>query len=260
MAYRRRSPAGLHIADAVQASAALPGAFTPVTLPLAPHKFPKDAGLTSFLLTDGGVYDNMGTEWLLRRRARLRRRRNDRGDRCGPGARGGGGQLVGRALGHAIAASCAVPGVGELMTLLAVKDVLYDQTTALRRRLLDTRYRIARARTRAASRPGPARRHHPDRPLAVRPRRSVRRSSPTTRARAAQAVIARLDATGGRTFWDAEAKANRSVSTNLSKIPADRAAGLLRHAYVLTMANCHVLLGHPLLDIPSVERAQGWVS
>jgi hypothetical protein len=42
--------------------------------------------------------------------------------------------------------------------------------------------------------------------------------------------------------------------------PAGRAARLLRHAYVLTMANCHVLLGYPLLDIPSVERARGWVS
>jgi hypothetical protein len=29
---------------------------------------------------------------------------------------------------------------------------------------------------------------------------------------------------------------------------------------VPTMANCYMLLGYPLFDIPSVERARGWVS
>src|SRR5690606_37406316 len=55
---------GLTVAAAAQASAALPGAFTPVSLPLAPHRFPKQPGYSSFLLYDGGVYDNMGDEWL----------------------------------------------------------------------------------------------------------------------------------------------------------------------------------------------------
>ena len=35
---------------------------------------------------------------------------------------------------------------------------------------------------------------------------------------------------------------------------------MLRPAYVLTMANCHVLLGYPLLEIPSIERARGCVA
>lgn len=35
---------------------------------------------------------------------------------------------------------------------------------------------------------------------------------------------------------------------------------MLRHAYVLTTANCHVPLGNPLQELPSVERARGRVS
>lgn len=250
-------PAHLRIADAVQASAALPGAFTPVAMRLAPHRFPKASGLSSFLLTDGGVYDNMGTEWLLR------------------AARGFDDDAANAMIGIApvrevvvVNSSAArsianrklarVPGLGELVTLLAVKDVLYDQTTAVRRRWLDTRYRIA---ARAADR-------LPD--LALRGATIQIDRSPyeladryarfdDERGRAAVDVIARLDAADGRDRWTAEAAASSSVGTNLSKIPVEQAAGLLRHAYVLTMANCHVLLGYPLLGIPSVERARGWV-
>ena len=40
--------------------------------------------------------------------------------------------------------SVRTPLLGELTTLLAVKDVLYDQTTAVRRRLVDLRFRATR--------------------------------------------------------------------------------------------------------------------
>jgi predicted acylesterase/phospholipase RssA len=251
-------PADLHVADAVQASAALPGAFTPVAIRLAPHQFPKDSGLSSFLLTDGGVYDNMGTEWLLR------------------AAHGFDDDAANAMIGIApvrevvvVNSSAAksitnrklvrVPGLGELVTLLAVKDVMYDQTTALRRRWLDTRYRIA-------ARAGDS---LPD--LALRGATIQIDRSPYDLAdryarfrddqgRAAADVIARLDAGDGREYWTAAAVASSGVGTNLSRIPVDQAAGLLRHAYVLTMANCHVLLGYPLLDIPTADRVRGWVS
>ena len=252
------TPAHVRVADAVQASAALPGAFTPVTMRLAPHQFPKDSGLSSFLLTDGGVYDNMGTEWLMR------------------AARGFDDDHANATIGVSpvrevvvVNSSAArsvtnrklarVPGVGEIITLLAVKDVLYDQTTALRRRWLDTRYRIA---ARAADRlPQLALRGATiqiDRSPYELPDQYARFSD--EQGIAAAEVITRLDAAGGRDHWTSAAAASRSVATNLSKIPVDRAAGLLRHAYVLTMANCHVLLGYPMLDIPSVERAREWLT
>ncbi|MEJ7562682.1 MAG: hypothetical protein WKF45_09185, partial [Ilumatobacteraceae bacterium] len=69
------------------------------------------------------------------------------------------------------------------------------------------------------------------------------------RARAALAHLAELT----DDEWQAEAQASRSVKTALSKIPADRAARLLRHAYALTMANAHVLLDYPLLPLPQLR-------
>ena len=52
--------------------------------------------------------------------------------------------------------------------------------------------------------------------------------------------------------WTQDADASRSVKTALSKIPPEVTARLLRHAYALTMANAHVLLGYELRPIPSL--------
>ncbi len=91
-------PADLPLARAVQASACLPGAFAPVVLPIERHHFSLagagDDPLSRMLLTDGGVYDNMGTEWPLNLRARPGRG----GARPAPprGRRGGGGERLRR--------------------------------------------------------------------------------------------------------------------------------------------------------------------
>src|SRR5215217_8045685 len=57
------TPGDLPLARAVQASAALPGAFNVVSLPVNRHNFTGTPPISHFKLTDGGVYDNMGTEW-----------------------------------------------------------------------------------------------------------------------------------------------------------------------------------------------------
>ncbi|MDJ0770576.1 MAG: patatin-like phospholipase family protein [Ilumatobacter sp.] len=247
---------GLHVADAAQASAALPGAFTPVSIPLAPHRFPKSPSFTSFLLTDGGVYDNMGTEWIFRV---VRGFDDDAGATEVPTAdeaivvnSSAAKDVVNRG-------KARIPLLGEVMTLLAVKDVMYDQTTAVRRRWLNLRYRIA-------DRAPDALPNDLLRGATIQIDRSPYELADSYAkygdelAQRAQAAIARLDAAGGRDFWQREAGENENVGTTLSKIPVERAAGLLRHAYVLTMVNAHVLLGYPLLDIPSVERARRWVT
>jgi predicted acylesterase/phospholipase RssA len=249
-------PGDLSVADAAQASACLPGAFNPVRFALAPHRFPKTAGLTSFLLADGGVYDNMGSEWLLRAATGF----DEGGEEVAPAKVDEVVIVNSSAAKSVIPRNLArVPGIGEIVSLLAVKDVMYDQTTALRRRWLDTRYRIA---ARAPER-------FPE--LALRGATIQIDRSPYDLAdsyarfgddqgRAAALAIDVLDRTDGRDHWEREVAANKEVGTTLSKVPADRAAGLLRHAYVLTMVNCHVLLGYPLLEVPSHDRARGWVS
>jgi hypothetical protein len=149
--------------------------------------------------------------------------------------------------------------LGELSTLLAVKDVLYDQTTSVRRRLLDLRFRVTR--------------RDPDSPLATLAGALAQIDAaphqlPDQFARfgdelgeRARAVIALLgDDAPTRQRWRAVAGASAREKTALSKIPTARAASLVRHAYVLTMANTHVLLGYPLLAVPDDDRFRGLVS
>jgi hypothetical protein len=46
------------------------------------------------------------------------------------------------------------------------------------------------------------------------------------------------------------------VKTALSKIPSETTARMLRHAYALTMANAHVLLGYELRPIPTLAEME----
>jgi predicted acylesterase/phospholipase RssA len=218
-------PGALGLATVVQASAALPGPFVPVRLPLAPLGLtPPDPALRSLLLIDGGVVDNMGDQWLEQ----------------DPGVR------------RTVVVDAAPPApdrprlkarwplLGEVVTFKAVTDVLYDQTTEVRTRLLATRpdgviVQIARS------------------PWATVDDALVD-ADPVRAARAA-AVAEALEATGhDRAWWETETAANAGVETALSRIPADRAAALLLLAYVTTMADGHVTLGLPLLPIPAVEE------
>ena len=254
-------PGDLPLARAVQASACLPGAFAPVVLPIERHDFSlAGAGeqpLTRMLLTDGGVYDNMGTEWLLNLWSRAKS-----GAAPDPppreidevvvvnGSAGVGSRVNPRK-------SVTKPVLGEITSLLAVKDVLYDQTTAVRRRWLDARFVATGAGVidpDVALRGGMVQIDRSPYALAesfLRAKDDPR--PPDEFALRAQAALDRLTP-GEKAAWAADADANRRVKTALSKIPADRAARLMRHAYVLTMVNLHVLRDYPLLPIPTVAE------
>ncbi len=256
-------PGDLPLARAVQSSACLPGAFAPVVLPVGRHHFSlagSGDAPARLLLTDGGVYDNMGTEWSLRLGARARE-----GGAPTPPPHPVDEVVVVNAsagLGVSPRRSLTKPILGEITSLLAVKDVLYDQTTSVRRRLLDVRFRA----TRAGLDEGDARlesvRLHGglvqiDRSPFDLPRAFA--SGSDEHARRARVALDHLTA-GEEAAWKAEAAANRGVKTTLSRIPADRAARLLRHAYVLTMVNMHVLRNYPLLPVPSVAELEKLVT
>jgi predicted acylesterase/phospholipase RssA len=233
-------PASLHVARAVQASASLPGAFHSRRLSSAPFGFQHPNVVPQMLLTDGGVYDNMATEWPIRLDERL----SENGAPVPPPRRFDELIVVNASAAKGVLDRQAldVPLFGEFTELLAVKDVLYDQSTAVRRRLLDLRFRTGSG------------------PQGIRGTIVQIDRSPTAlphsfangtdayaeRARATLAALAfRSDQE-----WQADADVNRAVKTQLSKIKPDVAARLMRHAYALTMANAHVLLGYPLLTIP----------
>jgi hypothetical protein len=259
------TPGTMRAAQAAQASAALPGAFSVVSMPLKRFGLPEDRVVAQgrhppsrFKLLDGGVYDNMGTEWLLNIGERLRDGKPPVSVKTVDEAivvnASAGDDVIERR-------SVTMPFVGEIASLLAVKDVMYRQTTAVRRRLLNVRYHIAQDRD------------------AIQPDARVLRDAlrgatiqidrspfelPTDFSRGgdelaerARAAISALEKDVGtddaRASWAAEAEANRTVQTTLSRIDAGRAQSLIRHGYVLTMVNSHVLLGYPLHPIPKPQ-------
>jgi predicted acylesterase/phospholipase RssA len=246
-------PGDLRLARAVQSSAALPGAFHPRRLGTAGLGFERPAAVRRMLLADGGVYDNMATEWPVRLAERV-----GEGTPPSPAPHVCDELIVvnsSAAQGVRPRRSVDVPLLGELTELLAVKDVLYDQTTAVRRRWLNLRFHVAREPD--CRLPGVA----PlagttvqiDRsPLAL-PRQFDRGGDDY--GRRARAAISHLAVVPDEE-WERDALASRSVKTALSKIPPHTTARLLRHAYALTMANAHVLLGYELLPIPALAELE----
>ena len=259
------TPGKMRVAQAAQGSAALPGAFSVVSLPLKRFGLPEKRVVaekrhppTKFKLLDGGVYDNMGTEWLL-----------NIGDRLRDGTPPVSLKPVDEAIVVNASAGDDViqrrwltkPFIGEIASLLAVKDVMYRQTTAVRRRLLNVRYRIAQDLD--SIQPDARVLRNALRGTTIQIDRSpfdlptdFSRSGDelAERARAAISALEKDVGTGdARTYWAGEAEANRTVKTTLSRIDADRAQSLIRHGYVLTMVNSHVLLGYPLHPIPKAE-------
>jgi hypothetical protein len=228
----------------VQASAALPGVFNVVSLPVSRHNFAGTPPISHFKLTDGGVYDNMGTEWPLRLGERL----DEPGAPSGlPGAdevvvvnasAGWSGVIPRKSLN--------TPLVGEITSLLAVKDVMYDQTTSVRRRLLKLRFQTDVP----GDEPLSGAMVQIDRSPFDLPRKFE--NGQDERAVRAQRAIALLGDT--EAWWADEVEVNKSVKTTLSKIAPDRALSLIKHAYVLTMVNCHVLLNYPLITVPDDEQ------
>jgi predicted acylesterase/phospholipase RssA len=252
-------PGGLRLARAVQASASLPGAFPSAFLSARRHGFVdgEHQGVRHLKLTDGGVYDNMATEWPTGVE-----RRNKQWAAHDPRLRAPQ-ELVGvnasAGLGWTPRRSLRLPLVGEVMTLLAVKDVLYDQTTAVRRRALLRRFWLAEL--------GPdAHRREPvlDGVL-VQINRSPFEiadsfaSGSDDKAERAQALLNHI-ADEDRPTWAQITRDNAAVKTTLSSVGRERAALLLRHAYALTMAMTHIVLGYPVRPLPSLDDLEAWVS
>ena len=251
-------PGSLPLHVATQASAAFPGAFplrairrSRFAFRASGHPHEPDASWVHTLkLVDGGVYDNMADQW-----AQGLEHRSDRLAAAGGSFRGADEAVVVSAsagLGWTGLRRLGTPLVGELLTLLREKDVLYDNGNSVRRRELVARFDLAEVRP-----PGlrGALVHIEQSPYMV-PGAFADEAEPCP-ARAARAAAARaaLDASeGDEAAWEAVAQANAAVPTTLVAFTPEVTARLLHHGYVLAMVNLHVILGHPLLDVPPRAR------
>ncbi len=256
-------PADLPLHVAVQASSCLPGAFPPRWLPTAPHGFqystpdcppPEDrpASKRNMVLVDGGVYDNMADQWGQGFAGRKR---------CWPTIAQDAHEPEVLIVANASAGlewtpfnRARIPAFGEIAALLKDKDVLYDQTTAVRRQGLVGRFDRA-ALTGKGLRGALV--HIPESPFVV-PKAFEADATWPDRATRAGDVLKALGNTEAE--WAETAKADSTVGTVLSKLGTDVSARLIHHAYVLTMANLHVILGTPLLPMPDRQRFVALVS
>jgi predicted acylesterase/phospholipase RssA len=246
-------PGDIALSTVVQASAAFPGAFPISWQPTARHKFTKPreakaAGARKMALVDGGVYANMADQWVHRYDNVKPEIANK------PGYRNATEMVV-------VSSSAGLtwnplrrlrlPVVGELLSLLRDKDILYNNGNSLRRQGLVSQFKLA-------ERDGEGLRgalvHITQSPFKVP---NELEWVDTDKGKRARATIAALGGgAAGKVIedqWEAIAAENASVPTTLLRLKPAVASCLLRHAYVLAMANLHVHLDYPLLPMPDLS-------
>jgi len=239
-------PGDLVLSDAVQASAAYPGAFPPRWFRTSRHRFQgaqdARAARTKFMtLVDGGVYDNLGDEW-----GQGVVERNRRWESLKPGLNEPDELVVvncSAAYDWRSTSSLRLPLLGEALTLKRDVDILFDVSTSVRRRWLHDRLTTAGGATPSAIV------QIAQSPFHVAESFAAGQDAPSQRARAVLVALG-----DSRDEWQTLVSTSRSVKTTLNRIPQRQASCLLRHGYVLAMSNLHVLLDYPLLPLPPPER------
>jgi hypothetical protein len=240
------APVELPLATAVQASACVPGAFAPCTLPLG------DIGLQGtgrLVLVDGGVYDNMADEWEYGFRGRSKSWPALADAQPAPASL----LLVGNASGGWNDFK-PIKGDGvrvELAGVLRSKDVQYDVSTAHRRRALAAVFRDHDARTAdgvfvqiTAS------------PYEITEQFGNRAGDHVDdRCRRADEARQFLDQQGYTPdTWAVVVRKTSGVPTTLAPLGRETTAALLEHGYVLTMINMYVM--HGLGELRAIDRSR----
>jgi hypothetical protein len=266
-------PGDLPLHRAVQASAAFPGAFPVAWMGTGRFAFEggldEAAGAHALALHDGGVYDNMADqwEWGLPNRVKYAKDEVPGGPELLSAAQPAAAShlvVVNASRGmEGTSAKVVRPGLpGEIASALGAKDVLYDVSTATRRRLLVEMF--ARARRDPGDGPGGMLVHIGTSPWSLVESFGRFGGELGDRARAAGELLARatdLDAgtstaEGRKAHWDAVTQADASVATTLApleRLEAGSTARLLHHAWVLTRVSGHIFFGWGDVDPDDVD-------
>ena len=258
-------PAGANtLADAVQASACLPGAFLARTTNVLGGD-----PVGEVVVSDGGVYDNMADqwEWGFPNRVKYAQVQVPGGPELLSTAQPAAAThlvVVNASRGMEGTSTKAIrPGLkGEIASALGAKDVLYDVSTATRRRLLVEMF--ARARRDPDDGPGGMLVHIGTSPYGIVESFGRFDGDLGDRARAVGALLDQatdLDsgsstAEARKAHWDAITQANASVATTLAPLErreAGSTASLLHHAWVLTRVSAHIFFGWGDVDAARVD-------
>jgi Patatin-like phospholipase len=251
------TPGNFSLATAVQCSADLPGAFPPRVIDNkgnAQFHFTRQYDLRRpgfppsvdrVVVNDGGVYDNMADQWEQGYRGRASRAGSPLPTDAGADF------LVVVNAGKALGWSPWKAGrlFGDVPGLSRTINVLYDVSTSYRRARLVSGWDV---RGSGSGLPGVLT-HVATSPLSVI-WRFQQRGDEGQRSRAHEAlpIVEGLASFEG---WQAIADANAGVKTTLGRLDADDVAGLVWHAYVLTLVSLRVVHGvGPALDPGRLER------
>ena len=233
------APNTVTLAAAIQASAALPGAFPPSVIPTG--AFTRAPSITEpatpphrVVVSDGGVYDNMADQWEAGLKTRLQK--------CEPlrAVQDPAEVLV---IANASAGWTWKPfkvkgRIGrELTGLLRDQGVQYDVSTARRRNHLIREFQHNRA---TGSGPGGIIVMIDRTPKTLAQPFTAGQDDIGTRARDAVAFI---DAQHSDEEWDAMATRNASVPTTLGPIGIEATLDLMEHAFTSTLVGLFVLHG-----------------
>jgi hypothetical protein len=249
---------------AVQSSANLPGAFAPRPMWTRLFRFTGSRSPSSILaLTDGGVYDNMADEWLLSFRDRTeswleRAKRVEKTDpELGRELREAAERLLNRTPNFLVVANASgplkprsawttfLPLVGELIALLRVKSILYDNGNTTRRRFIVDQF-IDGDLTGIIV-------HIDTDPWKVIA--DATRSGDRTVQERAEAAASRLASTPG--LEEANTKEPAGAGTTLYPLSKGRIAKLLQRSYALACVQAHIWHDLPLVKIPPLAWFDG---
>jgi len=247
-------PERVRLSEAVLASACFPGGFPPLRLSTRGMTFrdtksgEQKASPRSLVLVDGGVYDNMADQWSRGFDDRLKRWPDLAKLEESPDT------LI-------VVNSSArqdwkpfpqqLPIWREISALLRDMDVMYENTTAVRRQDLIDRFDQAQKAGAGLRGSLIMIRQSPFLVPSIFAQDDQRAMWPD-RASRADAVLRKLERES-KAEWQKIARENSRVPTTLKALGTEVSVRLLRHAYVLAMANLHVILDFPLHDFPPEE-------
>ena len=245
----------MSLAQAVQASASLPGGFPPQETELVPAVLldrpwdvPADAPATPvqrIVLADGGVYDNMGEEWSFgfARRAK----RSDLVRASQPAAHFMVVSNAGKALGWTTMRRTNNVW-REIRGLVRDQSIQYDATTAQRRRGV-----VAAFQAGEASGTGPIGVivHMGTSPVSIC-NQFMKSPIAEQRNRAREA----LNVLGSPDRWEQVVERNKTVGTVLSALESETVLDLIEHSAVLTLVALYVVHGIGTARFPTRNELQ----
>jgi hypothetical protein len=204
------------------------------------------------VLSDGGVYNNLATQWAT----------VDTIDHISRSMHVGPHDLDELVIVDASAPPktgrlrrTLVPVLGEFLSAGRIINVIYNATLSPRRREHVTSFRLSSI---TGEGPVGALIHITEDPFRI-PRSFVSVQDESAK-RAQNALVALAESGLSEGEWQRIARLNSMIPTTLARIRPDIGSRLLYHGYVLAMINLHVVLGYPLLSVPDQTRFQALVA